>query len=79
MPNLMNGLRLFMKHFLPSSVFLLYASIPAITAYGKSNYEPYDFTTIAGLPGAVGSADGFGSDATEDWIVQVGLNKPLLE
>src|SRR2546423_186039 len=50
-----------LKKFLLPSVLVVSGCVTAITAQAQSNYEPYSFTTFAGLP--PGSTDGTGSAA----------------
>src|SRR6266576_1561903 len=52
---------LLLKKFLLPSVLVVSGCVTAITAQAQSTYEPYSFTTFAGLP--PGSTDGTGSAA----------------
>jgi sugar lactone lactonase YvrE len=47
---------------LPNGVPVLWSLVAVLTAGAQSNYEPYAFTTVAGVPNH-GGADGTGSDA----------------
>ncbi len=53
-----------MKRFPRPLVVGVYAFFAAITAQAQSIYEPYSFTTLVGLAGTIGSADGTGNAAS---------------
>src|SRR5437867_600396 len=52
-----------MRNFFPSLLLMVCTSGGTITAHAQSHYEPYSFSTFAGLAGNAGSADGTGSAA----------------